>query len=309
MGTTYEYRIPEGFAGTCRQYLKNCEEYSSRVFSYIKREGGFFVNGEPRFFNAIAHAGDLLAVAFPDEDSDAPGESAPLLVLHEDEDILVVNKAPKMVVHPTHDIQEGTLANAVYGYWRERGQRCKARFVNRLDRDTSGAVVIAKNKYVHHFIQRSYSSGASEGHKTYIALLEGSPKEPAGRVDAAIGRPDPMSIRREVLSGAKDSLTEYEVIAENGGFSLVRLRLLSGRTHQIRVHMAYIGCPVAGDGLYGTQREGIAPRLALHCFEMSLLHPRMKRVESFRAPLPQDMREAALSCGLALPEGLGADAL
>jgi len=295
MQAAFRYIVEDGYVGSVSGYLRTRCGFSSRALSMAKREGAVTLNGAPVFLNAPAHGGDEIALLLAEEGFDAGPEDIPISLLYEDEDILVLDKAAGIVCHPTHSRQSGTLTNAVYGYWKACGIQGKARFVNRLDRDTSGVVIIAKNKYAHAFLQ----SGAAR-EKVYLAILSGVPAAPSGLIDAPIGRSSAESMKREVREGEKPAKTGYEIIASNGGRCLVQLSLYTGRTHQARVHMAHIGCHILSDNLYGFAQgsqereieESIIARLALHAASYSIVHPRTREEMAFRAPLPADMKSA-----------------
>lgn len=287
--STYEYDIDKDYE-SIKDYLRDKHNYSSRVFKSIIRNGKVTLNNEDVRFNSPIKKGDRLCVFFGLEAPDAKGSNLPIDVLYEDEDILIANKAPNMVVHPTKSHQEDTLANAIYYHWEGTGFKGKARFVNRIDMDTTGIVVIAKNKYVHHFIQEQ--SIKNQIDKEYLFLAQGVPKEKQGIIDAPIKREEEFSIYREVNENGKECKTQYQVIEEYENASLIKAKLLTGRTHQIRVHFAYINCPLFADELYNEQKTNIINRQALHAYKISFIHPRSKEKMEFIAPIPEDFKRA-----------------
>jgi len=285
----YKYIVDSGFSGAVNSYLRVRHNYSSRVATSVRKGGRLFLNGKKARFIDKCCPGDTILVYMPDEEPNCSASDGLVSVVYEDDDVIVLDKAAGMIVHPTKSHQGDTLANAIQGHWLETGHVGAIRFVNRIDRDTSGIVVGAKNKYVHHFIQSQFDLPGTT--KKYLAVAKGRPPQKTGRIDAPIGM-EAGSPRREVQEGAKESVTEYSTIEELGGYTLLELELLSGRTHQIRVHLAHIGCPVAGDDFYG---DGIHPpfaRLALHAWQIGFVHPRTKEHVVYTCPLAADLQEA-----------------
>ncbi len=285
----YTYTVPKDYGGTVLGFLKDTYNYSSRIITQVKREGALLLNGEDALFIAPCRAGDIVTLIFPREESGLEASDVPLNILYEDADILVLDKPPHVVVHPTKSHGDGTLANGVVRHWQAHGFSAKPRFVNRIDMDTSGIVLCAKNKYAHHIIQSEFMAGG--GLKRYTAIVCGAPSEDKGAVEAPILRKEPFALERVAAADGDYALTEYEVLERFCGYALVSLVLHTGRTHQIRVHMKHIGCPVAGDSLYGC--DTLMDRQALHASYLSFTHPRTRQTAEFFAPLPADMVKAA----------------
>lgn len=259
------------------------------VRSLKTKEDGILLNGARARTIDRLRAGDRLAITLRDGMGGAEPDGTPSVpLLYEDDDIAVYAKPAGMACHPVRGMQSGTLANVFARDCRERGQEAVCRLMGRLDRDTSGAVVIAKN---------AFAAAALTGHveKTYLALVTGAPEPRAGTVDAPVGQPDRADPRRRVIPDGKPAVTCYETLAEFPGYSLVRCTLGTGRTHQIRVHMAHIGCPLLGDALYGGDRTLIG-RHALHCADVSFTHPVSGDLLTVRAPVPKDMQKLAPDC-------------
>ena len=221
-------------------------------------------------------------------------EAAELQILYEDDFLIAIDKPPDMVVHPSYKQLSGTLLNAVL--WRVR-DRSGARpgILTRLDKGTSGIVVVAFNGDAHATMQRDAAAGSIS--KEYLAIVSGSPSPRSGIIRAPLGR-DPEDRRRIVVTaGGADSATQYEVLARHQQRSLVRCQLVTGRTHQIRVHLASRGWPILGDAVYGTADSRIG-RQALHAWRITLPHPVTREPLTIVAPVADDMRAAADACGL-----------
>lgn len=288
--TIYKYKVNKNYDGeNVYSFLENEYDYSSRTFRYIIREGRLLINKKDAMFVDTLHLNDVVEVYFPVENPDAKGTDLDIDIIYEDEDIVVINKPAGMVVHITRSHPYDTLQNAIYYKWEAEGKKFKTRFVNRLDMDTSGIVVIAKNKYVHHFIQNQ--SIRNEIDKRYILLVEGILNEKAGLIKAGIKRAEGHPLKRIVSDDGKDSITEYKVIDEFGGYSLVEAKLITGRTHQIRVHFSHIGHPIVGDSLYNDNKSELISHQTLHARNISFVHPRNKRLMQFEAELPLDFKD------------------
>lgn len=259
-------RASEGtFPITMKDYLR----HRGLSVTLVKKAkyGGIHLNGEVVTVRAEVNLGDLIEIYAEDNVSEGiPPMDIPLTVLYEDEDILAVDKPTDMPTHPSKGNNLPTLANAVMGYY---GGDFVFRSVNRLDRDTSGIVIIAKNQ----FSAGALSSTMKKGlwNKRYHALVSGIPTEKSGVIDAPIERVEEGNIKRMVREDGKRAITEYSVIEEYEKDCLCELHLLTGRTHQIRVHMAHIGHPLVSDFLYGTPSD---KEYYLRCKEISFPHPR-----------------------------------
>ena len=252
--TFYEYIVPVEYDGIkLSTFLNECYDYSSRTISFIKRNGLSLVNDEKVNMNFALNRGDIVKIYFPFEDYGKVNGNVNFEVIYEDEDILVVNKPPFTVTHMTSSHTEDTLANGIYAMWAREKKKNKARFVTRLDRDTSGIVVVAKNKYVHHFIQNQGVNNKID--KKYMLITENVPKKKAGYIDIGIKREKENSIERIACESGKRAITKYRVIKDYKTHSLTEAKLLTGRTHQLRVHFKYIGCPLLGDTLYNKESD------------------------------------------------------
>ncbi len=263
-------------------------DFSSRLRTKIKQNDLVTVNGGHFPMWVSPSAGDVICITLPPENSDFEPFPLDLDVIYEDEDLLAVDKPAGLVVHPTYGFTEKTLAHALSYMMERTGERFKIRFINRLDMDTSGILLVAKNAYVQDRAARFQERGLVK--KSYTAFVSNVPYPPEGLIDAPVGRPDPEGPRRGVVEWGKPSKTVYRVLETfaGGAFSMVELGLLTGRTHQIRVHMGHIGCPLLGDGFYGGDTRMIK-RQALHAKSLSLPHPVTEEPLDLACPLPADL--------------------
>lgn len=258
------------------------------------------INGRPVSWQAVVSPGDVLTIAWPDE-SAIPPLPLSLTISYEDEHLLVVDKPAGLLVHPASGPPEPTLANAVVHHLRTRGEAGAFHPAHRLDRNTSGLILIAKNPYIQHLL---FADGGKPVERSYLALVTGHPRPVAGVIDAPVGRLPGSIIQRTVCPDGKAASTAFETVTAAGGHSLVRLRLLTGRTHQIRVHLAHIGHPLLGDDLYGGSTALIG-RPALHAAALAFPHPVSGQRISLTSPLPPDMAQllTELQSRPAMPSG------
>ena len=261
---------------------------SLRMISELKSRRAVNVNGTLRFNHEPVHVGEIITVDLGENRSEYGLEEGVVDVIYEDEDIVAVNKSPFIVVHPTGTHLTGTLLNYMESWFRQNGILEKVRFISRLDRDTSGILLIAKNRYAHHRMSQAHQDMMMQ--KTYVALIEGKMKRQEGEINAPIGRRENDGIKREVMEDGQTAITKYKVLKEGEKFSLVELTPVTGRTHQLRCHMAYIGYPLIGDSLYGGTMEYMN-RQALHSVTLEFFSPRKEEKIYLKAELPQDMQE------------------
>lgn len=270
-------------------------------------ERGIMLNGKRVYISVHVTAGDVVELRMEREISDdILPEAMPLDILHEDRDLLIVNKPAGVIVHPTHGHYTGTLANGVVHHWAERGEQIRFRPVHRLDRETSGVLAIAKNPYVHQHISEQMIAGTVD--KTYWAVVHGSPQPPQGRIEGPIDRDPDNPHVRIVTPDGYPAATRYRTLEAYPAVraSKVELELESGRTHQIRVHMTHIGCPLIGDEMYkygeeasltpeeqaaAERLDGWIGRQALHAFHLAFVHPGTGERMTFEAPFPADLAE------------------
>jgi len=281
--------IDESSAGLpIKEFLKQ-EEISRIALTDIKFRGGLIlVNNEEVNVRYKLIKGDSLSVIFPAEipSEGVMAENIPLTILYEDEFLLVVNKPAMMNTIPSREHPNGSLANALVGYYKRVGIQATSHIVTRLDRDTSGIVLIAKHRHVHHLFSKMQQNGLVK--RSYEALAGGLLATVNGTIIEPIGRKQDSIIEREVRADGQYACTHYKVIKSYSTFTHLELRLETGRTHQIRVHMSFLGHPLLGDDLYGGDTS-LIKRQALHCKKIQFLHPFYKKEMSFSASPPEDM--------------------
>lgn len=290
MNRNIEYTIDtQGDGLRVEQFLRR-KGFSRQNLTQLKQmPKSVLVNGEHYFMRRILTAGDRLLICICEENSSEKiiPVSLPLDILYEDEDIIVLNKPADMPTHPSMKNYTNTLANALAWYYKEQEKPFIFRCCNRLDRDTSGVTVAAK-----HLVSASILSSMGvkqEVTRRYLAIARGSVSPKSGTIDAPLGRKPGSIIERTIdYNTGETAVTHYQLETERNGHSLVSLRLETGRTHQIRIHMKHLGYPLIGDYLYNPDMEHIG-RQALHSHTMSFCHPITGEFMEFTAPLPADM--------------------
>jgi 23S rRNA pseudouridine1911/1915/1917 synthase len=276
-----------------REYLRRVAQLSGRLIKGAALSGRIEVNNKRAKLNHVLKKGDTITFEVEKEESqNIDPEKMDLSIVYEDNDIVVVNKSPGMVVHPTKSYPTGTLANGLIYYFREKGENCIVRLVSRLDMDTSGLIIIAKNQFSHMALARDMQNSEAEFEKSYMAVVHGKFSEASGTIDLPIYRTTDDSIQRVVDERGQRSITHFEVVQSFEEGDLVKLTLETGRTHQIRVHLSHLGHPIFGDNLYGIEGdESFINRQALHAYKLSFPHPRTGEIISLETELPEDMKE------------------
>ena len=290
MDRVLEYEIPSEYDGAnITTVLKQHFKISTNLIKELKKyKEGIQVNGEHKRVVDLAAKGDILKITIRDTVSEniVPTD-IPLDIVYEDEDVLVINNPSNMQTLPSMGNYENSLANGVMYYYKSKGEERVFRAVNRLDKDTSGLMAVAKNSYIHARLGEEIQK--KELKRKYMCIVCGD-VEHDGTVDAPIRRADGSVINRIVAPDGQRAVTHYRVIKRYGEYTLLEMKLETGRTHQIRVHMAYIGHPLVGDWLYGTEDHNIAKRQMLHSCYLCFTHPITGQIMEFKDEMAEDMR-------------------
>ena len=273
---------------TLKEVLLDKLNFSVRSISKMKREQSVFVNGVFKKPSTKLKKGDLIEVEIKEDMANFTPQDLNLNIIYDDFDLIMVDKPPFMVVHPTKSHFENTMANGVTDYIIKKGEDVKIRFVNRLDMNTSGLVIVAKNPFAQHVLSSEMKDDDFE--KKYITVVKGIIEEDEGTINQPIYRPTDDSVKRVVDERGQESITHYKVIERLNDATVVEVKLETGRTHQIRVHMAHIGHPIIGDELYGFVDENLIKRQALHAYSLKFRQPRTKKLLEFKADIPEDMK-------------------
>ena len=275
-----------------RQYLQKELALSSKMIKHLKfLPDGILLNGVRVTVRCVLKEGDILSLATEDRES-APisPENLPITVLYEDESLVVPAKPANMPTHPSHDHYHDTVANALAFRYQQERVPFVFRPINRLDRNTSGLLLIARNRHAAGVLSEAMRDGKIQ--KSYLAVLDGEITQADGIIDACLHRTQQSIILREICSpdtpDADEARTEYTVLAAENGYTLVRAHPITGRTHQLRVHFASIGHPITGDDLYGKPSPHIS-RHALHAHTLTFPHPEREETLTLSAPLPEDL--------------------
>lgn len=287
-----------------KKILRRHFDFSSRLFIKLNHQNLVFLNDELLQGWMQPKAGDVIRAVMPEERSHFPEEDIPVKPAYEDQDLLIIDKPPGYTVHPTKGHADHTMANGIMKYMREQGEEYKIRFVNRLDMDTSGLLIVGKNSHAQDDLTRQMQRNSLG--KYYQAIVEGIIKEDQLAINLPIGLKSPDQPARTVTPEGKPSLTRVWIEKRfPSGYTLIRIKLETGRTHQIRVHLSHIGHPLLGDPLYGHSSPMIS-RQALHAFRIDFIHPAWKTAMRVTAPLPQDflhaIEEIEKSAGSSYPQ-------
>lgn len=280
---------------TIRDVLKKEFHIANRFISKLKQEKAILLNDEPMYIDKELTLNDKITVNI-DFEEERTEKIIPikmdLVILYEDESLLIVNKPPFMPVHPSSSHFTDTLSNGVQNYYDTIGLKHRVRIANRLDKDTSGIVVFAKNAYVHECLIEEMRKNIF--HKEYIAIVDGIWERQSGTINVPISRKEGSIIERKVSENGDIAITHFEKIKDFGNCSEMKFILETGRTHQIRVHCQYVGHPILGDTLYGKESK-LINRQALHAYKVNFIHPITKEKLEIIAPLPYDIKKALAS--------------
>lgn len=290
MDRTLNYIISKEDEGRRIEHFLRSRGYSQQNLATIKRmPKSVLVNGEHYYMNQRLTEGDHLAIVISETQCSEkiPPVELPLNIVYEDEDIIVINKPAGMPIHPSLNNYTNSMANALAWYYQQQNKPFIFRCSNRLDRDTSGLTVVAKHLVSGNILSTMVAN--REFHREYLAIVRGSVTPSSGIIDAPIGRTGNSIIERMIdYENGETAITHYHIVKESNGHSLVGLKLETGRTHQIRVHMKHLGFPLIGDYLYNPDMEYIE-RQALHSHKIAFRHPITGEKMEFIAPLPEDM--------------------
>jgi len=267
---------PEDAGRSVKDVLRRNFSFSSRLMTRFKQNNCICLNGEPVKVNVVTSFGDVIDIGLPDEESYFAPEDVPIVPVYEDDDLLIIDKPAGYVVHPTKGHPAHTIANGLTRYMTDAGKPFKIRFVNRLDMDTTGLLLIAKNAHAQEEIVKQMHENKVV--KKYAAVLCGIVGPDEGVIEAPVG--------------GRPSTTRYRVVERyKRGYTLAELTIQTGRTHQIRVHMSEMGHPVVGDRLYGGEKIWLIERQALHAHFISFFHPITGKLIEVSAEMPEDMRK------------------
>lgn len=289
MNGTERYTIDKELAGkTLRDFFRGKLKMSQRNLVSLKKAESIAVNGERAYMDLVLKEGDRVEVGKIEEDSEnIMPEYMALDIVYEDRHLIVINKEPGIPTHPTRKYYMGTLANGLLYYLMHDGKSSKIRPVNRLDKDTSGLIIFAKSAHAQHLMSLPESRDQIE--KEYLAIVEGQIANDRGTIDEPIEREQPKRMKRVVREDGDKAVTHYQVLERYPEYTVLKILLETGRTHQIRVHMAHIGYPLVGDSLYGHESEKIN-RHALHAYRLTFIHPFTHENLSLMAPIPEDIK-------------------
>lgn len=290
------YKVAQEHNGlTLENYLKEILQYSGRKIQKLTRQKGIFLNGKSVFLQKKISTADTIRVLVSEDTAyGVHPEQGSIEILYEDEYVLVLNKPPRQLVHPTGQTASGTLANHLAYHFAGQGIVSTVRPIHRLDRDTSGCVLFAKDGRSQFILEQQLT--ANELKRTYWALVKGIPVPSSGTIDLPIGTHPTMPNRRAIHAQGERAITHYQTLNTflPASASLLELQLETGRTHQIRLHLAHLGYPIIGDGMYGV-RSPLISRQALHAHSLTFHHIKANQEITVQAPLPADFSQALSS--------------
>lgn len=287
-----KYINSEGKFNNIKQVAKEYFHMSDKLIAKLKNKQLIFLNQSTHKITEHLKINDIIEfnLNYQENSDNIIPTKMKLDIVFEDESLLIVDKPPFTPVHPSLNYYENSLSNGVKYYFESINLHKKIRPVNRLDKDTSGLVIFAKNEYIQECL--IYQMKTGDFHKKYLAILDGFLSEKTGTISAPIARKNGSIIEREInFENGQNAITDFLVIKQNKNFSLVEFKLLTGRTHQIRVHSKYMSHPILGDSLYGTiNTNTLINRQALHAYSISFIHPITHSKINLECKLPQDMQ-------------------
>lgn len=262
---------------------------SDRLITKLKKANKIYLNSLPTYTKKSVTVGDTVSVLidFEEDNSNIVASNIPLNIIYEDDYLLVLNKPANIAIHPSILHFDNSLSNGVKFYFDKLGLKKKIRIVNRLDRNTSGIVILAKNEYIQECLIKQMKT--NEFKKEYLAIAKGILESKSGTLNFPIARKEGSIIERTVSSDGDSAITHYDVVKKFNNLSLVHIVLETGRTHQIRVHFSHIGHPILGDTLYGSPSE-LINRQALHSYKLTFIHPVTKKELILESSLPNDIK-------------------
>lgn len=282
-----EWKVPEKWDGcSIKKFIKGYCGLSTNLWKKIKWNGSVILNGVQIYnANIVVHVNDKVVCEWSEETDIIPS-CIPLKIIYEDNTLLIIDKDEDMIIHPTSKTETNTLVNAISGYYKKNNQMSGIHPIYRLDRNTTGLIAVAKSAKLQYELSKEHGTIKRE----YLAVVEGRFKNKEGSIIYPIGRKEGSIIEWKVRDDGKEARTDYKVIEEKPSCTLLKLRLYTGRTHQIRVHMSFLGHPLIGDDLYGGNCSKLK-RQALHSHHILFIHPDTGECMEFKSPMPDDMYE------------------
>lgn len=276
----------EKTGSTIEEVLKQDYGISGRLFRRLQKHKQLYLNDKIAKSSVKVKKGDKVTMLMEEEIENIIPKNIPIDIIYEDYDFLILNKQPEIVVHPTKSHIEDTIANGVTYYFNNNNINKKVRFINRLDMGTSGVLVIAKNSFTHQQMSAQMEEDTID--KKYLAIVNGIVENDEETIDLPIGKEENEPVKRSVTENGQNAITKYKVKERLNNATLLEVKIETGRTHQIRVHMKHIGHPIVGDELYD-EASSLINRQALHAYEISFIHPRTGEKKDIKAKLPADM--------------------
>ena len=301
MKSYVSYTVTVAYSGlTVEHYLKQILHYSGRKIQKLTRQKGILVNNKPVFLQKKLRVNEVVRILIEEDTTyGVQPEQGSIDILYEDDYLFVINKPPYQLVHPAGQTSTGTTANFLAGQLQERGTISVIRPLHRLDRDTSGCIIFAKDAHSQFQLEQQLKESSLK--RIYWALVKGVPTSPFGSIIAPIGHHKVQQNRRVITEQGESAITHYRTLSESQTASLLELTLETGRTHQIRLHLAHIGCPILGDSMYGI-RSPLIKRQALHATAVSFHHVKEKKSITVQAPLLPDFLKVLSSSDITPPD-------